>query len=257
MSKAGIGTVRLLQNIDNLQILLPRSDFIVNQAITIRQPTLREIIDYGEQNYNALVATFTAHPNDAKSILWDIGIDYTKITSFELFCLTVMTLPVEKTRLLFGELDFSKLTLRKNNGVDALCDIRQNNVVIDEAVHTIIQDFICRSNLIKKKKENPGNESTKMMLIEWDRDDRRAAMRKPHRSNLLPYISAMVNSPGFKYDYSTVQNLTMYQFMDAVNRTSMIISSQSLLQGMYSNPYLDSTKIDKTQLNWLREASEN
>ena len=244
-----------LPSIDDLQIFLG-DDFVVNDAITIRQPSLKEIIKYGERDYNALLGILTAYPSDMKSTLWDAGIDYTKITSFQLFCQFAQSLKPDKTSILFGDLDFSAMTFRKNNGFDALCDIKQKNVVIDEAVYLVIQNFLCKSNLIKKKQENPGNESTKMMLIEWDRDDRRAAMRKPHRSNLLPYMSAMVNHSGFKYDYSTVQTLTMYQFMDAVNRTSMIVSAQTLLQGMYSNPYLDSSKIDKTQLNWLREASD-
>ena len=244
-----------MTNIDDLRIFLG-GDYVINAAITIRQPTLKEIIEYGEQNYNALLGILTAYPSEMKSALWDAGIDYTKITSFQLFCQFASSLNLDQTRILFGELDFTKLVLRKNNGFDALCDIRQG-VVIDEAVYLLIQNFLCRSNLIKKKQETPGNENTKMMLIEWDRDDRRAAMRKPHRSSLLPYMSAMVNYPGFKYDYQTVQNLTMYQFMDAVNRTSMFVSAQSLLQGLYSNPYLDSSKIDKTQLNWLREASDN
>lgn len=245
--------VRHLQNIDDLSVLSGH-DYVINDVIKIKQPKLSEIIDFGEDNYNALVGMLTANPSDMKSILWDAGVDYTKITSFALFVMFAPNFNLDKTRILFGDLDFSQLRLRKHNGFDALCDIRQG-VYIDESIFMLIQNFILRSNCIKKKIEIPGNENTKMVLIDWDREDRQAAKRKKHRSQLFPYISAMVNHPGFKYNYQTVQDLTMFQFMDAVVRIPMIASSSSLLQGLYSNPYLDSSKIDKTQLNWLRETS--
>ena len=60
-------------------------DFIISDHIHIHQPTLNEICDYGEADYYAMIYQLTATPQSMKAQLWDAGIDYTKITPFELF----------------------------------------------------------------------------------------------------------------------------------------------------------------------------
>lgn len=53
--------------------------------ITISQPTLGALIEYGEREYYTMIHTLTSIPSDSKSLLWDAGIDYCKISDFEYF----------------------------------------------------------------------------------------------------------------------------------------------------------------------------
>ena len=102
--------------IDSLRVFMG-DDYAVNDKIVIHQPTIREIVNYGEQDYFAMLTALTNYPSDMKSVLWDVGIDYTKITDFELFMSLCMAFPLERTRIIFGDLDFQKFRVKKNDVV--------------------------------------------------------------------------------------------------------------------------------------------
>ena len=55
-------------------------DYVINEYITITQPTIDQIVRYGEASYFSMVHTLTAIPSDMKSIIWDqMQLDWTKI----------------------------------------------------------------------------------------------------------------------------------------------------------------------------------
>ena len=84
-------------------------DFVVSKHIHIHQPTLNEICDYGERDYYSMIYNFTATPQFLKVQLWDMGIDYTEITPYQLFYqLLYKMYSQEKTSIIFGDLDFLK-----------------------------------------------------------------------------------------------------------------------------------------------------
>lgn len=84
-------------------------DFIVSKHIIIHQVTLDEICDYGEEEYFSLLNSMTATPQSMKVQLWDMGIDYTEIKPYELFYgFLHKTFSPDKTKILFGDLDFTK-----------------------------------------------------------------------------------------------------------------------------------------------------
>lgn len=62
----------------------------------------------------------------------------------------------------------------------------------------------------------PGNESTKMILIEDALEELQMASQKEYESFLKNLISAMVNYEGFKYNHEQVWDLKINAFMDSV-----------------------------------------
>ena len=60
-------------------------DWPVNSSILIRQPTLGSICEYGEQEYFSMVHTLCSVGADLKWQLDELGVDYTKISDYELF----------------------------------------------------------------------------------------------------------------------------------------------------------------------------
>ena len=48
-------------------------DFVVNENITVHQPSLREIKEFGEKRFFNMIYTICAIPSDVKSQLWDNG----------------------------------------------------------------------------------------------------------------------------------------------------------------------------------------
>ncbi len=232
-------------------------DFVVSKHIIIHQPSLSEICDYGERDYYSMIYQLTATPQSMKVQLWDMGIDYTTITPFELFYSILYRLYTqEKTSILFGDLDFTKFQImqRKDDGLVLLYQIIDGDeVVIDEFTYNMIMDYLRQVHVIHKDEKMPANESTKMILIEDDREEYERNKNKEYHSQLKNMISAMINSDGFKYNHSQVWDMKINAFMDSVQRISKIKNAELLLQSGYSGFGVNLKDIDKKQLDWLGE----
>lgn len=232
-------------------------DFVVSKHIIIHQPSLSEICDYGERDYYSMIYQLTATPQSMKVQLWDMGIDYTTITPFELFYSILYRLYTqEKTSILFGDLDFTKFQVmqRKDDGLVLLYQIIDGDeVVIDEFTYNMIMDYLRQVHVIHKDEKMPANESTKMILIEDDREEYERNKNKEYHSQLKNMISAMINSDGFKYNHSQVWDMKINAFMDSVQRISKIKNAELLLQSGYSGFGVNLKDIDKKQLDWLGE----
>ena len=117
-------------------------DFVVSKYIKIHQCTLGEIEEYGEQAYYSLVYNLTATPQSLKAQLWQMEVDYTEITSWELFIgLLYKIYPQNQTYILFGDLDFTKFEVKvdeENKSIYLEQFINDERVVIDEYTYGII-----------------------------------------------------------------------------------------------------------------------
>lgn len=228
--------------------------FHLNSKITLYSPTVGDIIEFGEQRYYAVVHSLTCIPSDMKSQLFDSGIDYEEISDFELFCMLTRGLTQEDTKLLLGDLDLSKfeVCINTQNGLKLLYD-RQNDIKIDELIYYKIVSYIRKLHNIKPKVEKAKNKTTKKILIELDRQ--RIEQKKKDKnitSTLKPLVSAMMRYPGFKYKSYELKQCSLYEFMDTVMGANIYVSSTALLKGMYGG-MVDSSKVDKKQLDWMRE----
>lgn len=244
-----------LQN-DELKIY-HGEDFVISKFIKIHQPSLDEICSYGEQEYYSMIYNLTATPQSMKVQLWDMGIDYTTITPFELFYNILYKLySQEKTSIIFGDLDFIKFQIiqRKDDESILLYQVVNNeSVIIDEFTYNMIMDYLRQVHLIYKDEKIPANESTKMILIEDAREEIECNKNSEYHSQLKNLISSMINCDGFKYNHSQVWDMKINAFMDSVKRISKIKNAELLLQSGYSGFGISLKDIDKKQLDWLGE----
>lgn len=237
-------------DVDQLQLYFG-DDYVINDKIKISQPTIGDIVDFGEAQYFNVIYTITAIPSDMKSQLWDLGIDWMEIEDFDLFVMLAPTLPIEKTKLLFGDLDFTKLKLYKNreNGDILLADL-DTGVKIDKMIYLRIVNYLRKVHNITPKIERAANKTTKQILIDEDRMRIQTNKEKPFKSYLLPLISSVKVRMGYTKDY--VRNEGFVEFFDDVSRLQIIHNADHLLSGCYAGT-IDMKKINKTDLNWLRE----
>ena len=237
---------------DKLQ-LFRGQDYIINEHITIHHPTINEICDYGEKEYYSMVSNLISIPSDLKGQLYNIGIDYEEIDEFSLFAMLCKSMDVESTRILFKDLDLSKLTVatHKKTQEMVLYD-SANDFLIDKVIYTFITDYIRQIHGIEKKVENAGNAITKQILIDEAVEKLKDTTKQKDKSMLIPLISAMTNCSEFKYNHSTVWDLPIYVFMDSVKRIQKIKNYTHLMQGAYSGT-VDLSKVSKKELNWLEE----
>lgn len=242
----------MIINNDELKIFRG-DDYIVTDYIKIHDPTLDEISSYGEKEYFSMVHTLTATPQNLKFQLWDMGIDYTEITPYELFYSVLYKMcSQEQTAILFGDLDFTKFEVFQNKK-NGLITMRQGDIVIDEYVYNVIVDYLRSIHNIEKDETLPANNSTKMILIEDDRDEYLINKGKEYHSQLKKLISTMVNIEGFKYNYSQIWEMKINHFMDSVKRVPHIKNADLLLQSGYSGFGISLKDVNKKQLDYFGE----
>lgn len=98
-------------NVDPLKLYFG-GEYPINEVFTIHQPTIGQIMDYGENDFYQMLYTFVGNTTMRKLELWDMGVSWTAISDYELFCTLVQIYPAEKTKILFGDnIDFSRFKL--------------------------------------------------------------------------------------------------------------------------------------------------
>lgn len=240
-----------MNNTDTLKLLRGK-DFQLTEQIVIRQPTLGEIADFGEQRFMNMLSPFVCSPFDMIAQLDMIGIDFTTVTEYELFCLLVGGMSQSETSILFGETDFAKYKIVETAGGNR--QLMYGKSVISEPIYHIMSNYLCKmNNLAQPKYKKVGNEFTKQKLIEYAYTDLRNAKRKKYKSSLTAMVSAATNHPFFKYGINEVWEIKAYAFFDAIKRINIIENSQYLRTAIYSGN-IDVSKIDKKDLDWLRTA---
>lgn len=231
-------------------------DFVISKYIRLHQPSLAEICDYGEQEYYSMLYQLTATPQSMKVQLWDImEIDYTTITPYELFWKLICKMyPQEKTSIIFGDLDLTKfeITQRKDDQSVLLYQvINDEKVTMDEFTYNMIMDYLRQVHSIHKDEKMPANETTKMILIEDEREEYARNKNKEHHSYLKNLISTIVGNSN--YNHQTIWNVKINAFMDSVKRFSKIKNADLLLQSGYSGFGVNLKEISENKLDYFGE----
>ena len=199
-----------------------------------------------------MVHTLTAIPSDCKAMLYDqMGIYWTEIEDFDLFVMFSQTLTPDKTGIIFGDLDLSKLKpYRHPHNDEIILADKESGIIIDKLIYMRMMTFLRKLHNITPKPERAKGKRAREAMIDEDRRNREYNKDKPFRSYLLPLISAVKVKQGYTKDY--VRNMGLYEFFDDLSRMQVIDSANHLLNGMYCG-MADLSKVDRKELNWLRE----
>ena len=79
----------------------------INDHIIVRQPTLAEIADFGEERYFTTISALCGTPSDYMVALDDLGINFEDITEFQMFIMISKQILQEDTKILLGDLSLS------------------------------------------------------------------------------------------------------------------------------------------------------
>ena len=226
--------------------------------IEIIQPTIGDILYFGERNFYSMLYIFIANTTSYRLQLWSMGVDWNKISDYELFCMLIKSLDVESTKVLFGELDFSLFDLysKKEDDTEVITLYnKEQQIEIDENTYKCIAEYLRLMFNIYPKVEKAKNKATKEAMI-WEDELNLANSKKEfNKSMLLPLVSSCVNHPGFKYKLEDLKDMGIVQFMDSVQRLQIYESTTALMKGMYSG-MIDIKGLDKDALNFMRNIDE-
>lgn len=244
--------------VDELKLYLG-SDIKIANGITLLQPTIGEIANYNEAEYFSMAQTLCATPSSMKVALDDMKLDYMKVDDFQLFMMLCQSLTPDKTKPLLGDLDLTKFKPHSVNGTEDVVlvydepDKDGNPIVINPIIYEVLTMYIRKMHNFKKQVDKAGNAITRRVLID---EDRKAAQRnkdKPYKSFLVPLISSLQGRQSYTKDY--ICNMGLYEFMNQIARTQIIVQADAALGGMYSG-FVDTKKMDKTVLDWTRDISD-
>ncbi len=236
---------------ENKKSLLKLSSIDILPNLSIKIPTVGEILE-NEQHYYNLVSSLTATPFQYMVQLDDIGLDFTQVTDYQLFIMLFPSFVHDDMNILFGDIDLSDIILSPNpqNNTPVLYSAK-NNITIDEFVYSQIVETIRKINGLKRETRKPGNNEAREFRIKLERKKQKRNANKPYDPYLEKIVIALVNRPEFKYNYKTVNGLSIYQFNQSFEQIKTSINFDTTMIGVYAGT-IDASKLkDRSCLSWL------
>ena len=272
-------------DIDELKIYRG-SDIQITDKIIVTQPTIDQIIEFGEKRYFSAVHTLTGVGADFKWQLWDyFNLDYTEIEDFELFKKMIYQslsskkkiyeelknnpeqyeeyiskmskddwddLLVNPISLILKDIDFADFEeYESDKNHETILYDKEHDITIDRFVYARMVDAVRKIHGFKRNDQVPANDITKMFLIDDARDEAVAAANKEYKSVLKPLISALAAKTG-QFGNDNIWNIKVNMFFDSIKRINKIQDATLLLQGAYSG-FASLKGIDKDRLDWTGE----
>lgn len=235
--------------VDEIRILTGRP-FDIGAGITLHQPSIEDIAMFGEDEYLRVISAFTSEPFDVPYYLAKVGIDFEQIQPFELFYMLVSSLSQQSTKLLFGDLDFSKFKIATRD--DELIMINSDGIVIDSLVRERLADNIRRIHCLPKNiLKSCENKTTHDLLIYQQKKEIQRLQRKKELLGDHSTYGALISSLACEWhDYDKVFGLRIGQFFDAIVRLGYRQNANNLYRGLYAGT-VSFKDIHKTDLDWM------
>ena len=272
-------------DVDDLKIYRG-SDILITDKIIVTQPTLDQIIEFGEKRYFQAVHQLTGVGADFKWQLWDyFNIDYTTIDDYELFKKMIWhslsskkhiykelmenqdkyaeelkkiseedlaEMLVNPLSLILKDIDLADFEeYESDKSPETILYDKEHDITIDRFVYARLVDAVRKIHGFKRNNQIPANEITKMDLIDDARDEAMAAAQKPYKSVLKPLISALAVKTG-QLGGESIWNTKVNMFFDSIKRINKIQDATLLLQGAYSG-FASLKGVDKDRLDWAGE----
>lgn len=234
--------------------LLYKNEYAISDKIKIIIPKVRDLIK-DEASYYSNITLITATPYDMMVQLDDIGIDFTKIDDFELFCAIFNQLAESDTSLIFGDLNLTNFIPARINGSDEIILYDEiNDITIDKTIYSQICEVLRLIHGYKRVNKRPANEEAKKFMIERARIKQKRERRKSKiktTTQLEDLIISLVNTAEFPYNYRSVLDLTIYQFNSSLYQIIDKVRFDNLMIGCYAGT-IDTDKLSKDELSWIK-----
>lgn len=258
---------KALANLDVMKMYF-MEPYKVNEKIIIYEPTLGQILkfgsdgQYGEKEFYSAVNIFVSNTTSYRLQLWKMGIDWNKISDFELFGRLLPGLNDDVEKILFGDVKIKKMKLYNIKNPQSEQDDSKDSeslvlydpdteLTMTEEEYKKMANYMRAMFNIFPKTEFAKGRSTKEALID---EERMKLRNKKDESNsmLFPMISACLNHPGFKYRMDELKNLGIVAFMDSVQRLQVYENSTALISGSMTG-MADLSKVPKDEFNFMRD----
>lgn len=237
--------------------LLNQTSIEITDRLSLRIPTVGEVLN-DENTYYSLVSIMTSTPFQYMVQLDDLGIDYTKITDFEMFQIFFPLYAKQDVSIIFGDLDLSDIGNYHDHSTDLdVLYSPQTDIKIDEFVYFNMARTMRQVNCIKYERKKPKGEKNKKYFLEKERRhlknlERMRKRKEFSQSEFEKLIVALVNNNHFKYDYDSVLTLPIYNFYQSFQQIQHNINFNNVMRGIYAGTIDTKKMTDKSCLYWIK-----
>lgn len=271
--------------------LIPKSflqsgnDLPLTKDVKFKHPTVQEVWDidqehlglHSEEMYYSMINIFLTDPYQYMVYLDDRGLDYEKVTPFQVFIFLFQdrmkiyeqylnTHPdcdiskelkndiyFKSFKFFFNVDTFSPLKTDEENWIV----VSDSTPLFDEMIYDYIYDFVKGVNGIPDiEKIYPEDEWAKQILIEDERErlkklakkkkNEEESSNKDRLGNLLSSITWASNGGVTPFNRN---QLHMYDLVDGLDRTNKLLNYKNTMTGLYSG-CLDKKKINFKETHW-------
>lgn len=258
----------------------------ITKTISFKHPTVQDIWDldkshfglHSEEMYYSMINIFLTDPYQYMVYLDDKGLDYEKVTPFQLFVMLfedrlkmysnyLKAHPDEdingslvndiyfRSFKFFMDVDSFAVVAMDD---DSKVIVYDNEVIINEYNFDYIYDFVKSVNGIPDiERIYPEDEWAKQILIEDERERLKKLKLKKDKvneedknidrlGNLLSSITWTCNGGVTPFNRN---QLHMYDLIDGIHRTDKLLNYKNIMVGLYSG-CLDKKKIKFKELHW-------
>lgn len=241
--------------IDDNKLNVYTKEVQITPQIKINIPTVGDIFNFGEDVYFNAITMLTSTPYQMMVQLDDAGIDFSKISEFELFEMLFPNIPQQVLELIMPGINpvgFIKGVNSQNN--EPVIYSLDQGIIIDKFVYSQFSNLLRTIHGFKKENKTPGNKAAKDYMIERARiKQKRLAMEQSKNNSgsfLENQIVALVNCRDFKYDFESIQNMSIYTFTQSKKQIEKYLNFNYIMQGIYSGN-VETEKLKLDDIYWL------
>ena len=243
------------QNLFKKSLLICNKVDIPDSKISIRIPTVREILE-DEETYYSIISSLTAVPYQYMVQLNDVfNIDFTAINDYQLFTMLFPMFTKTDLSIIFGDLytaDYKPMVDPSNLTVVINSAYNGNDYQINEITYGYIVKVPRKINGLERFKYKPGNQAAKDYLLDKERRKQKRNANKPYEPYLEKLVIALCNSPEFKYNYEETMDLSIYKFNQSFKQIQTRVTFDNTMIGVYSGTVDTSKMSDRSCLSWLQ-----
>jgi len=225
-------------------------DLITSNGICVKHVRLKDLKKYSAGNIYAFTQMFCLEPQDICVDLWSQGIDFEKLSYFDVFFILYFSRKEEHDKMFKVFMDIDHCEGYDVEGQKMLICMDENNnpiSYIDVDVYLELKSFF--KAIIGFQNSKPrkwANEATKKRILDMEvesRDDE----KEPE--TLAMHIGSLVWANTCGYTWDNVWELTFFQFNSGLKHLDKIKHSAVLLLGHYSGT-IDIKKVPQKELDW-------
>lgn len=230
----------------------------VRGTVTVKSPTIGEILEIGESKFYSTLSVLTGNPTQFRLLLWEAGIDWCTITDFQFFIIMHKQLDPDVIDLLFDNINFQNFEPYVRGREDGTEEVylynEESDTEITELVYQYFHQYLQTVFNMKPERELTPD---KMLKEAWIRKDKIALKQKEKKGenssfSFVPLISSYVNHPGTKYKLRELKEVGVAEFFDSLKRLQIYEQSTAVLKGMYSG-FVDHKDIDPSSYDFMRD----